>query len=113
MILSSVFSHFTGRFIDIIIKGFFFQPLIEVGTFIGDIVGFNHQYFFRQTVKAWVGKQLGRLFEIENGEPQLAVPFIDTCAAPDDLFKFSHRLDVLIQYDQLAGLRINAGCHQL
>ena len=59
------------------------------------------------------GKQLGRLFEVENGEPQLAVPFVDTCAAPDDLFKFSHRLDVLIQYDQLAGLRINAGCHQL
>ena len=65
------------------------------------------------TVEGRVGKQLGGALEVEDGEPALAQVFAQPRAPADDLFEQRHRLDVLVQHDQLAGLRIHARAHQL
>ena len=41
------------------------------------------------------------------------VVLVDTGAATNDLLELGHGADVRVENDQLAGLRINAGGHQL
>ena len=67
----------------------------------------------RITVESWVGKQLGGLLEIEDGEVELAEILPDARATPDDLLELGHRLDGLVQHDHPAGLCVHAGGHQL
>ncbi len=64
-------------------------------------------------IKRRIGKELGRLLEIQDGEPVFIEVFVDACAAADDLFEFGHGLDALIQNDELAGLGVDASGHQL
>ena len=70
-------------------------------------------HLHRVAIKIGVGKVVGRTFEIEDGEPGLAKVFAQTCATADDLLEQGHRADVLIQHDEFAGLRVNAGAHKL
>src|SRR5690348_819102 len=67
----------------------------------------------RIAIEGRIGEQLGGFLEIHDGEPVLVVVLVDTRTAADDLLELGHRLDVLVENDQLAGLRIHAGGHQL
>ncbi|GAR76271.1 hypothetical protein NGUA18_04194 [Salmonella enterica] len=89
------------------------ELLFKVGVRVGDIFRRGVHHLFRDAVKTFVGEQFGSLFEIEDGEPQLAVAFINAGAAADDLLEFGHRLNVLVQHHQFAGLCVDAGGHQL
>ena len=84
-------------------------------AFIGvvDVCRFDHHDALRLAVETRIGKQLGSLLEVENGEPELAVLVVDTGATADDLLELGHGLDVLVQHHQLAGLGIDASGHQL
>ncbi len=64
-------------------------------------------------VEVRVGEKLGGLLEVHDGEVELAVVLVDPGAAADDLLELGHRLDALVQHDELAGLGIHAGGHQL
>ena len=64
-------------------------------------------------VESRIGEQLGRFLEIEDGEPVLVKVLVDARSATDDLLEFSHGLDALIQHNELAGLGVHAGGHQL
>ena len=67
----------------------------------------------RLAVKVLVGKQLGSALEVQNSEPGLAEVFTQAGATANDLLEQRHGLDVLIQHDELAGLRVHAGAHEL
>jgi hypothetical protein len=64
----------------------------------------------RVAVEGGVGEELGGALEVQDGEPALAQVFAQAGAAADDLLEQRHRLDVLVQHDELAGLRIHARC---
>ena len=66
----------------------------------------------RVAIELLVGEKLGRTLEVQDGEPTLAEIFTQTRAAADDLLEERHRLDVLVEDDQFAGLRVHAGAHQ-
>ena len=66
----------------------------------------------RVAIKIRVDKQFGGLFEIDDGEEVLVVIFVDARATANDLLELGHRLDALIQHDELAGLGIHARGHQ-
>ena len=64
---------------------------------------------FQNAVKAFISKQLCRLFEIQNGEPELVVTVINPGTTANDLFEFGHGL---VQNHQFAGFGIDASGHQ-
>ena len=64
-------------------------------------------------VEVRIGEERGRPLEIHDGEEELAVVLVDARAAADDLLELGHRGDAPVEHDQLAGLRIDAGGHQL
>ena len=64
-------------------------------------------------VERRVGEELGGLLEVEDREPELAGLLVDARAAADDLLELDHRLDALVEDDDLAGLRVHAGGEQL
>ena len=66
----------------------------------------------RVTVEVLVSEQLCRLPEVHDGEVELVVVFVDSCATADDLLELGHGLDASVQDDQLAGLRIHTRRHQ-
>ena len=51
--------------------------------------------------------------EVHDGEVELAVVLVDAGAAADDLLELGHRVDAPVEHDELAGLGIDAGGHQL
>src|SRR5215216_4422693 len=63
----------------------------------------------RVAVECWIGKQLRRLPKIHNGEEEFVVSLIYASTAAYYLFEFGHRLDALVQNDQLTCLNVNAG----
>ncbi len=65
----------------------------------------HHQTLGRRKVRS--------LLKVHDGEIEFVVSLVDASAAPDDLLEFRHRIDGLVQHDQLAGLRIYARAHQL
>jgi hypothetical protein len=67
----------------------------------------------RVAVEVLVGKELGGALEVQDGEPALAQVFAQAGAAADDLLEQRHGLDVLVQHDELAGLRVHPGAHEL
>ncbi|SVJ78483.1 Uncharacterised protein [Klebsiella pneumoniae] len=88
------------------------ELLFKIRLRVGDILRRGVHHLFRDAVKALVGEQFSGLFKIENSEPQLTVAFINAGAAADDLLEFGHRLNVLVQHHQFAGLCVDAGGHQ-
>ena len=67
----------------------------------------------RVAVEVRVGEERGGPLEVHDGEEELVVVLVDARAAADDLLELGHRLDALVEHDQLAGLGIDAGGHQL
>ncbi|VXG75735.1 hypothetical protein CDS [Salmonella enterica subsp. enterica serovar Derby] len=100
---------------DVVFSLFFVlvELLFKIRVRVGDIFRRGVHHLFRNAVEAFVGEQFGCLFEVEDGEPQLAVAFINAGTAADDLLEFGHRLNVLVQHHQFAGLCVDAGGHQL
>jgi hypothetical protein len=58
-------------------------------------------------------EQPGGALEVHDGEVELVVVLADARAASDDLLELGHGVDGLIQHDELAGFRIDAGGQQL
>ena len=79
----------------------------------GDSSGPGLVDLHRIAVEVRVGEQRGGPLEVHDGEEELVVVLVDARAAADDLLELGHRLDALVEHDQLAGLRIDAGGHQL
>jgi hypothetical protein len=67
----------------------------------------------RFAIEIRVGEQAGGALEVHDGEVELLVVLAQAGATADDLFELGHRVDVLVQHDELAGLGINAGGQQL
>ena len=67
----------------------------------------------RFAVKVFVGKEFGGALEVNDGEPGLAQVFAQARAPANDLLEQRHGLDVLVEHDELAGLRVHAGAHEL
>src|SRR5262249_54198393 len=65
------------------------------------------------SIKIRVTEQRSRLFEIHDGEKELVVFLQDASAATNDLLERRHRVDGLVEDDQLAGSRIYTGGQQL
>ncbi|MNF66855.1 hypothetical protein D3C84_486540 [compost metagenome] len=106
-----------SEFHAIIIVSFACDDAVLIGKRIvwryGGVVTVGCVDHHRVAVEGRVGKQLGGLFEVHDGEPVLAVVFVNASAATDDLLELGHRFDVLVEHNQLAGLSIDAGGHQL
>ena len=68
---------------------------------------------FGVAVKFRVGKQIGYVAEVHDGEVAFAVFFVDAGASADDLFEFDHRADIAIEHYEFAGLRVYPGGHEL
>lgn len=66
----------------------------------------------RIAIEIWISKQTASISEIHNGEILFAVIGFQACAASDDLLELGHRVDVVVQYNQPAGLAVNASGHQ-
>ena len=67
----------------------------------------------RVAVEVRVGKERGGPLEVHDGEEELVVVLVDARAAADDLLELGHRVDAPVEHDELAGLGIDAGGHQL
>ena len=68
---------------------------------------------FGVAVKFRVGKEVGYVAEVHDGEVAFAVFFVDAGASADDLFEFDHRADIAIEHYEFAGLRVYPGGHEL
>ena len=64
-------------------------------------------------VEIRVSKQTRGALEIHDGEVELLVVLAQAGAATDDLLELGHRVDVLVQHDELAGFGIHSGGEQL
>ena len=51
-------------------------------------------------------------YKIKDCEEVFVEILINPCSTPDNLFVLGHRLNSAFQYDYLASLSINTGCHQ-
>ncbi len=67
----------------------------------------------RIAIEGRIREQCSRALEIHDREKKLVVVLIDARAAPDDLLELGHRVDVLIEHNQMAGLCIHTGGHKL
>ena len=68
---------------------------------------------FGFAVKFRIGKEVGYVAEVHDGEVAFAVFFVDAGASADDLFEFDHRADIAIEHYEFAGLRVYPGGHEL
>ena len=68
---------------------------------------------FGVAVKFRVGKEIGYVAEVHDGEEAFAVFLIDAGASADDLLEFDHGADIAIEHYQFAGLCVYPGGHEL
>ena len=66
----------------------------------------------RLAVEIGVGKVVGGVPEIDEGEVILLGVLVDAGAAADDLLELGHGADCAVEHDQAAGLRVHAGGEQ-
>ena len=64
-------------------------------------------------VEVLVREERGHVSEVHDREVVLAEVLVDAGAATDDLLELGHRADVRVEDDELAGLCIDAGGHEL
>jgi hypothetical protein len=62
----------------------------------------------RFTSKIRVGKEFGGLLEIHDGKPELACFLVDTSATAHGLLELDHRLDALVEHNEIGGPGIDA-----
>ena len=79
----------------------------------GRIVRAGFVDLHRFAVKGGIGKEGGGPLEVHDGEVELAVLLVDAGAAADDLLELGHGVDALVEHDQVAGLGVHPGGHEL
>ncbi len=78
-----------------------------------DSSGLGFVDLHRVAIEVGIGKQRGGPLEVHDGEEELVVVLVDAGAAADDLLELGHGVDAAVEHDEVAGLGIDAGGHEL